>query len=228
MMKSRSSLLTVMFLASACAVPGRPPTTDLDPQVEAQAVREALAQAADQAVNRLGRPDGYYGNPRVRIELPEELARAERGLRRYGLERYVEEFVQSMNRAAEAAVPVTKPVLLAEVQDMSLADATAIVHGDDDAATRYFRAHTEAQLAQRLRPVVADATSRAGATAAYKRLLKKAALLDRSSGTARVDLDAYVTRETLAGLYLVMAEEERRIRSDPLARGTDILKRVFR
>lgn len=193
-----------------------------------QAVREALTQSADRAINRLGRPDGFLGDPRVRIGLPEELARVEKTLRRYGLERYVEEFVQSINRAAEAAMPGAKPIVLQAVRDMTLAEATKIVRGPDDAATQYFRRHTELPLSAQLRPTVAQATARAGVAGAYKRMLRKVSILDRGQDSARLDLDAYITREALDGLYQVMAEEEKRIRRDPVARTTELLRSIFR
>jgi hypothetical protein len=199
-----------------------------DPDTQAQAVRQVLSQSVDMAVNRLGRTDGYWANPQVRIPLPEELRRVEKTLRRYGLERYAEEFSESLNRAAEAAVPVAKPVLLAAIRDMSLNDAVGIVRGNDDAATQYFRVHTDAVLRERLRPIVADATAHAHVTAAYKRLMKKATFLEKAVEPGYLDLDAYVTRAALDGLYLLMAEEEQRIRRNPLARTTDLLKNVFR
>jgi hypothetical protein len=200
--------------------------TDLDAQ--AQAVRQALSQSVDLAVNQLGRADGYWANPRVRIPLPEELRHLEKTLRRVGLERYADEFDESLNRAAESAVPTAKPVLVAAIHELSLHDAVDIVRGSDDAATRYFRIHSDAVLRERLQPIVAQAMNRVHVTAAYKRLMKKAAFLDKAAEPVHLDLDAYVTRETLNGLYLRMAEEERRIRRDPLARSTELLKSVFR
>jgi hypothetical protein len=230
-MKTLPAILLFGFSLTACAGTQNGQARQAsatDPAMQAQAVRQALAQSADTAVNRLGRADGYWANPQVRIPLPEELRRVEKALRRYGLERYADEFAESLNRAAEAAVPVAKPVLLAAIRDMSLNDAVAIVRGGDDAATRYFREHAEAVLRERLRPIVADATARANVTAAYKRLMKKAAFLEKAVEPGRLDLDAYVTRAALDGLYLLMAEEERRIRRNPLARSTDLLQRVFR
>ena len=195
---------------------------------EAQAIRQALEQSVDTAVGLLGRPDGYWANPKLRIPLPAELHSLEKNLRRYGLERYAQEFSQSLNRAAEAAIPVAKPVLMAAIRDMSLRDAFAIVRGADNAATQYFTSHSDAALRALLKPIVAEATAKANVTGAYKRLLKKAMFLEKSVDPARLDLDAHVTRAALDGLYLLMAEEERRIRRDPLARGTELLKKIFR
>jgi len=229
-MKRSSTLYLAIFLLSACAVGAsrEPRGAAPAPEAQAQAIQEALAQAADVAVNRLGQLDGFNANPRVRIPLPDEFDRLERGLRRLGMQRYADDFVLAMNRAAEAAVPAAKPVLIETVRNMSVTDAVAIVRGGGDTATRYFQAHTQAALRERLRPLVATATARAGATAAYKRLLKKTAFLERSADLTRFDLDTYVTNETLAGLYVLMADEEQRIRRDPLARSTELLKKVFR
>jgi len=227
-MKQRNALCLLILLLSACAASREPGGVTLDSQSQAEAIRETLAQAADVAVNRLGQLDGFNANPRVRIPLPPELSRLEHGLRRLGMERYADDFVLAMNRAAEAAVPAAKPVLIETVRDMSVTDAVDILRGDDDAATRYFQVHSEAPLRERLRPLVAEATAQAGVTTAYKRLLKKARLLIRTPDLTRFDLDTYVTYETLAGLYVLMAEEERHIRRDPRARGTELLKRAFR
>lgn len=222
---TRGPALMVLVLLSACATPSRLSTDPL--QAEA-AARELLVQAAGNAADRLGRPNGFYADPRIRIPSPPPVARLEQGLRRYGLERYADELVMGMNRAAETAMPVVKPVLLEAARGVKLTDAVAIVGGGDDAATRYFRHHTEADLAVRIKPLVADATARVGALAAYKRLLRKAAVLDRSLDLSRLDLDAYITRETLGGIYVAMAEEERRLRADPVGGGVEMLQRMFR
>lgn len=227
---TRAIVVLLMFVPlSACAATpagGNAANANLD--VQAQAVRQALSQSVDTAVNRLGRMDGYWANPSLRIPLPEELQRLEKILRRYGLERHAEEFAESLNRAAEAAVPAAKAVLLDAIRDMTLRDAADIVRGGDDAATRYFRTHHDAALSERLKPIVAEATARVNVSAAYKRLIKKAAFLERGAEPGRLDLDAHVTRAALDGLYQSMAEEERRIRRNPQARSTDLLKKIFR
>lgn len=214
--------LAALVLLPACAAPARPPT---DPLRAEGAVRVLLVQAATAAADRLGRPNGYYADLRTRIPPPEPVARLDQGLRRYGLERYAEELVRGMNRAAESAMPAIKPVVLEAARRLDLSDAVAIADGGPDAATRYFRARTEGELAVRVEPLVADAGARVGVLAAYRRLLRKAAALDRSLDLSRLDLDAYVAREALSGLYVAMAEEERRIRTH--SSGPDLLQRML-
>ena len=114
------------------------------------------------------------------------------------------------------------------IRDLSPGDAADIVRGDDDAATRYFRAHADAALRAWFKPVVAEAMARANVTSAYKHFMKKVVYLEKAARPGRLDLDAYVTQAALDGLYLLMAEEERRIRRNPLARTTDLMKEVFR
>jgi hypothetical protein len=226
-MKTFPGVLLFLLSLSACAgMPGGqaarvPVAADADAQ--AQAVRQALSQSATRpltawAATILGKPAGAH---------PLGPAGVEKTLRRYGLERYADDFSESLERAAEAAVRAAKPALLAAIRDMSLDDAVGIVRGDEDAATRYFRLHTDVTLHERLKPIVTQATARANVTAAYKRLMKKVTVLDKTVDPGHLDLDAYVTRAALDGLYLLMAEEERRIRRNPLARTTDLLKKVF-
>jgi hypothetical protein len=227
----RKALLIAVCSLSACAGSGaRPDAARATPPAEAQVqgLRELLLQAADQAVNRLGRPDGYWANPRWRIGLPDELARFEKALRHYGLERYADEFTLSMNRAAEAAMPAAKPVLLAAIRDLPLDDVTAGMRSGDTAATPYVRSHSERALSEQLQPIVAEATARAGVTASYKRFLKRVAVLDRFTDVGKPDLDAHITRAALQGFYLVLAEEEQHIRNEQRNRPTDFFKKIFR
>ena len=217
--------LAALVLLQACTTPSRPP---VDPAGAEAAVRELLATAADRAVNRLGRQNGYYADLRLRIPPPEPVAPLVQGLRRYGFERYADELVLNMNRAAEAAMPAVKPVLLEAVRSLKVADAVAIVRGNSDAATRYFRTQSEAALTVRIKPLVAEATAKVGALASYKRLVRKAASFDRSLDLSRVDLDDYITRESLRGLYVAMADEERRLRDNPADYGAGWLQQMFR
>ena len=190
-------------------------------------LKEALAQGTRVAVEQLGQDGGFLDNAKVRIPMPESLSWVEKSLRMAGQERLADEFVASMNHAAEQAVPEAASIFGDAIQQMSLADANAILTGPEDAATQYFRTHTEAALTARMRPIVSEATANTGVTAAYKNMLSGTGGLTSLLSSDATDLDGYVTDKALDGLFLMVAEEERRIRANPLARSTDLLKKVF-
>ena len=193
-----------------------------------QAVLDALSVGVQRAVTELGQTGGYLQDPQVRIPLPEPLRPVDSVLRRIGQEQYAERFVASMNQAAEQAVPVAKDIFLAAIRDMQLDDARAIVSGPADTATQYFKTHTREQLHTAFLPIVRKATDDARVTATYKQLADRAGALSGGLiGAESLDLDGYVTDQALDGLFLKLAEEERRIREDPLARTTELLKKVF-
>jgi hypothetical protein len=193
----------------------------------AEAIRQALAQGGDRAVHTLGRHDGFFRNPKVRIPMPRQLQRVESVLRHLGQGRVADDFVRTLNRAAERAVPIAAEVLRKTITHMSVRDAVGIVHGPDDAATRYFERHDGDELQRRFLPIVRRTTAQAGVTRAYKKLMVQAGPAVRLLGIHEVDLDHYVTDRTVAGLFLVMAQEEKRIRHHPVARTTQLLKEVF-
>jgi hypothetical protein len=149
-------------------------------------------------------------------------------MRRLGQGEMVDDFVLSLNRAAEAAAPEAKAVFLDVVRGLSLRDAVDIVRGPDDAATRYLRQHADSTLTSRFLPIVAHATEQVGVTARYKKLTRRTALLGGSFDLSGIDLDNYVTRRALDGLFLLIADEEQRIRRDPAARTTELLRKVFK
>ena len=190
-------------------------------------LKEALAKGAENAVNALGQPDGFLGNPAVKIPVPEKLRTVESVLRTLGQGQYADQFVETMNRAAEAAVPESAAILGDAIRDMSVDQARQILSGPDDAATRYFRQVGEERLTARLQPIVSDATSSAGVTSAYKQAIDRAGPAAALVDSDAVDLDGYVTREALDGLFTLIAAEEKRIRENPAARTTDLLKKVF-
>jgi hypothetical protein len=195
---------------------------------QAAALRELLSQGSVQAVTSLGRTDGYFANPRVRIPMPENLRRIERALRRLGQGETADEFVLSLNRAAETAAPEAKAVFLEVVRGLTLRDAVDIVRGPDDAATRYLRRTAGATLTSRFLPIVARATEQVGVTARYKKLTRRAAFAGGAIDLSALDLDNYVTQRALDGLFLLIADEEQRIRRDPAARTSELLRRVFK
>lgn len=189
-------------------------------------LKDALVQASAAAVGKLGVEDGFYKNPKVRIPLPESLKSVEKGMRVLGMGRQADDLVLRMNRAAEAAVPEAKPLLVDAVKHMSVHDAKAILSGPDDAATQYFRKNTAAPLAAKFLPVVQKATADLQLARYYNRFADagvKYGLLQKD----QADLDAYVTHEALDGLYLMMAEEEKAIRKDPLGASTQLIKKAF-
>jgi hypothetical protein len=197
-------------------------------ETQAAALRELLSQGSVQAVTSLGRTDGYFANPRVRIPMPENLRRIERALRRLGQGETADEFVLSLNRAAEAAAPEAKAVFLEVVRGLTLRDAVDIVRGPDDAATRYLRRTAGATLTSRFLPIVARATEQVGVTARYKKLTRRAAFAGGAIDLSALDLDNYVAQRALDGLFLLIADEEQRIRRDPAARTSELLRRVFK
>ena len=212
-------LLSVPFCSAAT------PIALTDAEV-ARGLRQALVQGADRAVLQLGRENGFLANRTVRIPLPPSLTRADAILRKVGMSKYSDQLIIAMNRAAEQAVPEARVLLVEAVDRMSIADAKAILNGPEDAATQYFRRHTEGALTARLQPIVQQATQRVRVAEAYGQYAGRAArfgLIKKEDA----DLNAYVTRRALEGLYLTIAEEERAIRRNPMQQSTDLLRRVF-
>ena len=190
------------------------------------ALRTALEKGSLSAVATLGRADGFLGNPAVRIALPDSAQRAERMLRRVGMGKYADELVVALNRAAEAAVPEARTLFVQAVKKMSVQDAKGIITGGDTAGTEYFRRSTRAQLHDRFLPIVQRATARVDLAQKYDQYAQSAAAV----GLLRkedADLDQYVTEKALDGLYLTVAEEEKKIRKDPIAAGSSIIRKVF-
>ncbi len=190
-------------------------------------LREALAQGTRRAVSELGRDGGYLDNAKVRIPMPDRLQKVDKLLRSLGQGRYADEFVATLNHAAEKAVPQAAGIFADSVSKMSLDDARNILKGGDDAATRYFRKTCETRLREGFLPLVRTATDQAGVTSAYKKLMRRAGPYAAYLGGDATDLDGYVTDKALDGLFRMVAEEEARIRRDPAARTTDLLKKVF-
>jgi Protein of unknown function (DUF4197) len=189
-------------------------------------LKTALEQGALTAVRLLGVQDGFLGNPKVRIPLPSALQDASRLLRAMGQGRQIDELEVTINRAAENAVPLAKNLLVNAVRTMSVTDAKNILTGGDTSVTMFFEDRTRNPLSGQFLPVVKQATSRVGLAAKYDRLAGKAAgfgLLKPEDAS----IDQYVTRKALDGLYLVIGEEERRLRQDPLGAGSAILRKVF-
>lgn len=188
-------------------------------------IRAALERGAQAAIELLGRTDGFWSNDRVRIPLPEWLAKAEGLFRMLGRKRELDDLHLSINRAAEQAVPEARTALVGAVKSMSVQDAKGIVSGGDDAATRYFENKTRAPLTGRFLPIVTRVTARSGLARQYDALAQQA----QSLGLVKEDasIERHVTDKALDGLYLMIGDEEKKIRADPAATGSAILKKVF-
>lgn len=191
-----------------------------------EAIREALRVGTERTVERTGREDGYWGNAAIRIGLPQELRQAGDTLRRVGLGSQVDDLEQRMNRAAEAAAREATPVFVSAIRAMRPDDVYGVLRGEDDAATQYLRGASEAELRERYEPVVREQMESAGVYRAYQPLRDAAAGIP-GLADLDVDLDRYVTDHALDGLFTILADEERRIREDPAARTTELLRDYF-
>jgi uncharacterized protein DUF4197 len=192
----------------------------------ASGLRAALEKGSAAAVSSLGRTDGFFANPQVKIPLPESLQRAEKMMRRLGMGRHADELILTLNRAAEAAVPEARQLFVDSVRKMTVQDAKGILQGGETSGTEYFRRTTEGELRKRFLPIVEQATQKVGLARQYENYADKGVAL----GVVKkedADLDAYVTQKALDGLFLVLGEEEKKIRKDPVGAGTSIIRKVF-
>lgn len=226
-------LLGCTLLAASCAninprtleevIRGSRP---LDETTVVAGLKEALTVSAERGVDRVSVLDGFLGNALIRITMPREFHDVARALRSAGFNRQVDEFEVTMNRAAERAAAQAKGVFWDAISRMTIADAFAILRGQDDAATRYFRAETETELRRRFDPIIKEKMEEVGLYRIYQEL---GGYYERIPFVTRpaLDLDDYVTDRALNGLFTVLAQEEKRIREEPRARSTELLRRVF-
>ncbi len=189
-------------------------------------LKEALKIGTENTVNLTGRPDGYFLNQSIKILMPEKLRTLEKGLRAVGYGPEVDEFVLSMNRAAERAAPFAKQIFWDAIGEMTFEDAKKILSGHETAATAYFKSKTTDQLTSAFRPVVDQAMNEVGVTRQYKDLVGRFQTIPFVKSES-FDIDQYVVTKALDGLFHVLGEEERKIRTTPAARVTDLLKEVF-
>ena len=212
----------VVFPAAASAAG----LTDISNRDAVAGLQEALVKGSHAAVERLGVENGFLGNERVRIPLPDSLRRAERLMRSVGLGKHADELVLRMNRAAEAAAPEARALLVDGVKTMSVQDAKGILTSGDDAATQYFKRATSEPLARKFLPIVKKSMEKVKLAEQYDEF----AAHGRRFGLVRdedANLESYITRRALDGLFVVIAEEERKIRQNPVESASAIIKKVF-
>ena len=214
-----AALLSIPFVAAA----------QLDQITNKEAIaglKAALEKGSQAAVASLGKADGFLRNPKVRIDMPDSLERTEKAMRRLGMGKYADELIVTMNRAAEAAVPEARQLMVDSVKKMTVQDAKGILTGGDTAGTAYFKRTTAKQLHDRFLPIVKRATAKVDVAQKYNAYAEKGA----SFGVVKkedANLDEYVTQKALDGLYVMVAEEEKKIRKDPVSAGRAIIKKVF-
>ena len=222
-MRFALSLLAGMLLATAANALS---LADISGRDASGGLKEALTQGAAKAVDALGRQDGFLGNPKVRIALPESVQKVEGVMRGLGMGKQADELLTAMNRAAEAAVPQARALLVNSIKQMSVEDAKGILSGGEDSATQYFRRTTSGPLAEKFKPVVQKAIARVKLAEKYDQFAGKAAKF----GLVReqdAHLENYVTQKALDGLYLMIAEEEKAIRKNPAEAAGRLAKKVF-
>ena len=189
-------------------------------------LKAALEKGASVAVASLGRNDGFFGNPQVKIPLPDSLKAADRLLRGVGMGKYSDELVLTMNRAAEAAVPEAKALFIQAVKNMSVQDAKGILTGGNTAGTEYFKRATSEQLRAKFLPIVKNATQKVALAQKVNEYADRGAKFGLVKKEV-ANLDGYVTQKALDGLFFMVAEEEKKIRANPVQAGSDLLKKVF-
>lgn len=216
----------LVLLALPCVSLGRAQFGSLSDSKIVAGLKEALQIGAGNAVNLTGRLDGFFKNAAIKILLPKQLETVSKGLRAVGQGKMVDEFVLSMNRAAEKAAPQARKFFVDAIKEMTFDDARKILTGGDTAATEYFKEKTADKIATAFRPIIETAMNDVGATRQYKELTGRVRNLPFVR-TESLDIDDYVVNKSLDGLFYMVGEEEKKIRKNPAARVTSILREVF-
>ena len=216
-----------MLLALLVAAPAFPlGLADITNKDAVAGLKQALTDGSAAAIGKLGAENGFFGNAKVKIPLPETLQKVEGLMRAMGMKRQADELELAMNRAAESAVNEARPLLVDAVKTMSVQDAKKILTGGDTAATDYFRGKTAEPLAKKFLPIVKKTTARVGLAEKYNAIAGKGSqlgLIDASQAS----IEQYVTKKALAGLYLMIADEEKALRQDPVGAASSLVQKVF-
>lgn len=202
-------------------------TSKLSNQDIVAGLKEALEIGTTDTVDLTGKVDGYFGNAAIKILMPKQLQQVDQGLRMLGQGQKIDDLVLGMNRAAEKAAPAAKDIFWSAIKEMSFDDARQILSGGDTAATDYFRAKTTETLTAAFRPVVDESMKEVGVVQQYKQLLGAYQSVPFASSLPSVDIESYVVGKALDGLFIVLGEQEKKIRTDPAAQVTGLLKKVF-
>ena len=225
----KRAMLRILGCVAALVLPAAVSAAGLDDISNRDAInglKEALTRSSHAAVARLGVENGFFGNDRVKIPLPPSLRRLEAVMRSIGMDRHADELVLRMNRAAEAAVPRARGLLVDAAKNMSVQDAKGILTGGDDAATQYFKRTTSEPLAKQFLPIVKRAMAKVKAAEKYNEIAASGAKFGLVK-EEDANLEDYVTRRALDGLFITIADEEKKIRQDPAAAASAVVRKVF-
>jgi hypothetical protein len=204
------------------------PATGLDEATIVKGLKEAISTGTSRAVATVSKQDGYFGNQMIKIVMPEKLRAAAELLSKFGFRQEVDNFILGMNRAAEKAAPKATEYFLSALKAMTFNDARNIWQGDNTAATEYFRQKTSGDIYRAFKPVVSSSLQDVGAVKSYKQMMERFKSIPfAGSLVPSFDLEGYVTDKAVDGLFLMLGEEEKKIRTDPAARGTELLRKVF-
>ena len=214
------------FLDSVMKMFGGSSQVKSDENTIISALKEAISIGANNAVNSVSKNDGYFGNQAIKILMPEKIKMITDGLSKIGYQKQVDDFILSMNRAAEKAAPEATAFFINAIKEMTFEDARKILNGSDTAATDYFKIKTNDKLYEAFKPIISSSMNEAGVTRYYKDMTSKFTSLPFVKPEL-LDLDHYVTNNALDGLFYMIGEEEKKIRTDPKARVTELLKKVF-
>ena len=203
--------------------------SSLDNSTVIKGLKEALATGTERAVTEVAKPDGYFGNNLIKILLPDKIQKVADLLGKIGYQQQVDDFILSMNRAAESAAPKAAGFFGDAIRRMTVEDARDILNGGDTAATKFFEKKTRLQLFDAFKPGVAKSMDQVGTARAYKEMIDKYKSIPLSSlaGTPSLELDTYITNKALDGLFIMVGEEEKKIRTNPAAQTTTLLRKVF-
>lgn len=229
-----AAFLVLVFPNLACAgvfdrikeQVGIPSEQGLDSDTVVSGLKEALSVGTENAVKTVSQVNGYFGNEMIKISMPEKIQMVTDVLAKAGYQKQVDEFILSMNRAAERAAPQAASIFGSAIKNMTLEDARGILNGGDTAATDYFEEETSDEIYDAFKPIISSTMNEVGVTRSYKQMMDTYTSLPFTS-LQSLDLDHYVTDRALDGLFHVLAQEEKKIRTDPVARTTDLLKKVF-
>jgi hypothetical protein len=228
-MRAIFGLLAMLVTLSFTLLPGQAGAVslaDLTNKDATTGLKEALAKGSQVAVQKLGAENGFFGNDKVKIPLPESMQKIESMMRSFGMGKQADELSLRMNRAAEAAVPEAKALLVNAIKQMSVDDAKGILSGGNDAATQYFKRTTSDAMTGKFLPIVKKAMEKVKLADAYNTYAERGAKFGLVK-SEDVRIENYITRKTLDGLFVMIAEEEKAIRADPVGQTSSILKKVF-